>query len=149
MEITKSACLTFWEDSLLHSTPTEQGRLPKKPMSGLFCGGVCLSWSCHDFCSAHGDHKVCLPHFLGCFFAPSNFDGAGSACLCHAMACVVAMEITKSARLAFWEVSLLRRTLTEQVPSLRSPCLACFVEGATCLWHVMTSAVAMEITNAV
>ena len=127
MEIPKSACITFWEISLLRQTSMEQGRLPKKPMSDLFCGAICLPLSCDGLCGGHGDHKVCL--FLGSFFAPSNSDGAGSppqealvwpvfvegsACLRHATTCVVAMEITKSACLTFWEVSSLRRTLAEQ-----------------------------------
>ena len=78
MEITMSACLSFWEVSLLCRTLTKQGHLPKKPMSGLFCGEICLSLSCDGLCGGHVDHTVCLPHFLGSFFAPLNFDGAGS-----------------------------------------------------------------------
>ena len=61
MEITQSAFLTFWDVSLLRRTLTEQGRRPKKTMSGLFCGGICLSLSCDGLCGGHGDHKVCLP----------------------------------------------------------------------------------------
>ena len=68
----KSARLTFREVSFLRRTLTEQGRCPKRPMLSLFCGGSRLSLSCDGLCSGRGDHTVCLPHFLGSFFAPSN-----------------------------------------------------------------------------
>ena len=66
----------------------------------------------------------------------------GAACLCHAMACAVAMEITQSACLTFWEVSLLRRTSTEQGRRPKKPMSSLF-----CLCHAMACAVAMEITK--
>ena len=66
----------------------------------------------------------------------------GAACLCHAMACAVAMEITQSACLTFWEVSLLRRTSTEQGRRPKKPMSSLF-----CLCHVMACAVAMDIAQ--